>query len=389
MRVLFLASQPWFQWRGSPIRVAFDVRALAELGHEVDLLVLPVGEDLEIPGVNVLRLPRLPGVRNVPIGPSFLKLVYDGIMFVRCLGLVRKRRYGAIHAVEDAGMVGIALRAAARNRLVFEKHSDPGSYRRGALLRAAMWLYGKVERFTMRRADAVIGTGPGLIEQARVTGTRAQLHHIFDIPSSLTEASPDGVARARQELEQAPGELLILYVGSFAAYQGVDLMFEAMPEVIGACHKARFVVVGGTPEEIARRGEWLAARGIEQAVTFTGKIAPDRLPDYLAACDLLLSPRMAGVNTPLKLLDYLKAGRAIVATDTEANRLLLSDEVALLVAPEPPAMARGICELLADAPRRAELGRCGRRLVDEKYNFTEFKRRLGACYEGLTRNADR
>ena len=145
----------------------------------------------------------------------------------------------------------------------------------------------------------------------------------------------------------------------------------------------RFVIIGGTPSEIEARRADLAAVGLADRVRFVGKVAPDRLPAYLSASDVLLSPRIAGVNTPLKLLDYLKAGRAIVATDTEANRLILDDTTAELVAPEPAAFAAGIVALADDVDRRESIARSGRRRVDEVYNFEVFTERLGRCYAGL------
>jgi glycosyltransferase involved in cell wall biosynthesis len=72
-----------------------------------------------------------------------------------------------------------------------------------------------------------------------------------------------------------------------------------------------------------------------------------------------------------------------VATDTEANRLLLSAETALLVPPEPAAFAQGIARLVADPEARLALGRAGSRLIAGRYNFQEFSRLLGECYRGV------
>jgi glycosyltransferase involved in cell wall biosynthesis len=279
--------------------------------------------------------------------------------------------------------VGAIIAGITRTRLVFEKHSDPGSYRGGPVRNFIMRLYARVERFTARHADAVIGTGPGLAEQIRKMGGRASVHEIFDIPSSLAEARPERTAEIRRSLQQNERETLVAYVGSFAVYQGVDLMFEAMPEVIRRRPDARFVVIGGTPQEISDRKRWLAERGVETSASFVGKIPPDDLPDYLAASDILLSPRRAGVNTPLKLLDYMKAGRAIVATDVESNRLILNEQTAVLTEGTVSGFAAGIEKLVADAELRRKLGANGRRLIEEKYNFTEFKRKLKACYEAI------
>lgn len=382
-KVLFMNSQPFFQWRGSPIRVGFDVLALAQLGYDVDFLTLPLGERKPVEGVNIIRVPNLFLARNIAIGPSFLKACFDVLILFKGLALMLRRKYAVIHCVEDTGPIGVLLAALTGADLVFEKHSDPVSYNKGAIRNAIMWLYSKVEAFSARRADAVICTGPGLVRQVQQLRTGKPVYHIFDIPSSLVQADPARTAAARGKLVRVPDEVVVTYVGSFAVYQGVDLLFEAMPHVVAQCPNARFVVIGGSPAEVEARTGWLRQRGIEANVTWTGKIPPDELADYLAASDILLSPRLSGVNTPLKVLDYLKAGKAIVATDTESNRLLLDQDTAVMVAADPESFAAGIIALIRDPGLRARMGEGGAKLIRETYNFAEFRRLLGQCYAAL------
>ncbi len=379
-RVLFLCSQPFFQWRGSPIRVGFDVTALAESGWEVDLLTLPIGEPRSIPGVNVIRVPNLFRARKISIGPSLLKAAFDVLILFKAIRLIRTRRYAVIHTVEDTGPIGVLVARLARARLVFEKHSDPSSYHGQSLRNLVMWAYAKVERFAARHADAVIGTGPGLVAQVRARESGKTVHHIPDIPSSRVESDPARAASVRRRLQADPDGILALYVGSFAAYQGIELLFDAIPKVAAANPRVRFVIIGGSDSEIRDRTAQLQRNGADSAVIWAGHIAPDILPDYLSAADILLSPRLAGVNTPLKLLDYLKAGRAIVATDTQANRLILNGANACLTAPSAESFADGILQLSADPGRRQQLASQGAELIRTVYNFDEFKRRLAACY---------
>ena len=61
-RILFISPQPFFQWRGSPIRVKYNLQALSDLGYEVDLVTLPFGEDVQIDGVTIHRMSPIPGV---------------------------------------------------------------------------------------------------------------------------------------------------------------------------------------------------------------------------------------------------------------------------------------------------------------------------------------
>lgn len=383
-KILFLVSQPFFQWRGSPIRVGFDMLALTELGHEVDLITLPVGENRSIPGMNHFRAPNLLRVKNVPIGPSLAKAFFDIIIFFQAFFLCLKNRYTALHCVEDMGPFGVILSFIFRTKLVYEKHSDPGSHKKGFLKNLILSVYALAEKFTIHHADAVIGTGDGLAAQIKTLGPKGQVYSIFDIPSSLKEADPEATVEKRKELLKHPNEILATYVGSFASYQGIDLLFEAMPIALDENPKLRFVIIGGSPEEIKTRMEGLKEKRFQDQVTFPGKIPPDLLPNTLAASDILLSPRLSGVNTPLKILDYLKAGRAILAADTEANRLLLNESTALLAPSTAQGYARGLVQLSQDKPLREKLSSQGRQLIDSTYNFGNFKSLLQNLYEKLS-----
>lgn len=382
-KILLISPQPYFQWRGSPIRVNFNVMALAELGYEVDLLTLPIGEDRDIEGVNVIRVGNPLKIRRVPIGPSLRKIFFDLLILFKGLGLIRKHKYAVIHGIEEAGAIAVFLGRLAGCKVIFEKHSDPFSYRKSLLKNILLIVYAFVEKMTVAWADAVICTGPGLVRQVEAMGKKTRAFDIFDIPSSLVEPEPGRVAAIRQRLRQEKGEVLVTFVGSFAVYQGVDLLIQAIPAAVKACPRVRFVIIGGRDEEIEERKAILREQGAAGKVSFIGKIPPDELPDYLSASDILLSPRISGVNTPLKLLDYFKAGRSIVATDVEANRLILNDELADFASHGPAALADAVCSLVADRERRETMGKKGRRLYERTYNFTNYVRKLKACYDSV------
>ncbi len=108
-----------------------------------------------------------------------------------------------------------------------------------------------------------------------------------------------------------------------------------------------------------------------------------RLPEWLSASDILLVPRLAGVNTPLKVLDYFKAAGAIVATDTVANRLLLDADTARLSGSTADEFAAAIGELVADPAERERLAGNGRRRYLDDLNFDRFRDKLEAVYRQL------
>jgi len=384
-RVLLISPQPFFQWRGSPLRVRFDAQALAESGYAVDLLVMPVGDDFPIPGVTLHRAPNIVRAKNLPIGPSASKAVLDLALFAKALSLAKANGYAVIHGIEDAGPIAAVLARRHRAKFVFEKHSDPASYKKKSspLRNAVMAAYRRVERFSLTRADAIVATGPALAEQARAAAPSTPVHHIFDIPSSLVEPDPARADAVRASWPLPPGAVVALYVGSFASYQGLDLLFSAIPAACAANPDLHFAVIGGTPAQIAERRAQMETAGCASRVFFPPRVHPDDLPHVLAAADIMLSPRIAGDNTPLKLLDYFKSGRPIVACDNPANRLVVGDSAAALCEPAPEAFAASVAALAASPAERARIGAAGHALYLSTYNYSNYKRLLSSAYSAL------
>ncbi|GJL81666.1 MAG: glycoside hydrolase [marine bacterium B5-7] len=384
VRVLFISTQPFFEWRGSSIRVKFNMLALESLGIKVDLLTLPIGRDEPEIKSDIYRVPRIPWISGVPIGPSLPKLIFDIFILFKAFSLGFRNRYDVIHATEEGGMIAWLVGRLSGAKSIYEKHSDPSSYRKKGLRNLLMKAYQATEIFTARHVDSVICTGPGLVQQVRRYTPDATVWHIADVPSSRFEPSVDDVSSARELLQEDPEEVLVTYVGSFAVYQGIDLLFETIPKVIANHPKARFVVVGGSDEEIVQYRQQLG--DVAARVRFTGEVAPDTLAAYLSASDILLAPRRAGINTPLKILDYFKAAGAIVATDNEANRLIVDETCALLCEFNPSAFAHAIGELIDSPSLRKTLADEGYRRYQTTFNFETFRRLLGEVYLQLVGN---
>jgi glycosyltransferase involved in cell wall biosynthesis len=100
-----------------------------------------------------------------------------------------------------------------------------------------------------------------------------------------------------------------------------------------------------------------------------------------------VSPRAHGGNLPLKVFDYLAAGRPIVATDIPTHRSVLTDELAVLVPPTARGLADGILSLLRDPDRAARMGKAGRQYAEEHLGWNKFVGGLGDLYEDVHRYA--
>jgi glycosyltransferase involved in cell wall biosynthesis len=120
---------------------------------------------------------------------------------------------------------------------------------------------------------------------------------------------------------------------------------------------------------------------------FAGERPSTEIPAYLAACDVLVSPRSRGTNTPLKIYQYLRSGKPIVATRLLTHTQVLSDETSILTGATPAEFAEGILAALDDPERAAVVGRAARALADTKYTYEAYLEKTRRAYAGLVTSA--
>jgi glycosyltransferase involved in cell wall biosynthesis len=111
------------------------------------------------------------------------------------------------------------------------------------------------------------------------------------------------------------------------------------------------------------------------------------LPSLLRQADVLVSPRLKGLNTPMKIYSYLDSGTAVLATRLRTHTQVLEDRNAYLVDPEPEALGRGLAELLSDQALRQRLGTQAKQYVQEEFTPEAARRKLGTFYSEMEANA--
>jgi glycosyltransferase involved in cell wall biosynthesis len=236
----------------------------------------------------------------------------------------------------------------------------------------------RAERLSLTAATAVGAVSEELAEMAVASGARPE--RVFVNPNGVdverfgTPESETAATRLRAELG-LEGRVIAGFVGTFLPYHGTDVLAEAIERLAGEprCH---FLLIG---DGAARAG---AARRLAEhvragRVTFTGRIAFQSLPDYLAAIDICLAPYVPippdspFINSPVKLFEYMAAGRAIVASRLgQIARVIADGESGLLIPPgDADALARAIARLVDDGALRCRLGRAARAEAVARYTW--------------------
>jgi glycosyltransferase involved in cell wall biosynthesis len=235
----------------------------------------------------------------------------------------------------------------------------------------------RLERFVWRTADRVLpvtGVLRDILLRDGVAPERAVV-----VPNGVVlERFGDGAGRL------ADGEVVLGFVGFVRAWHGLDGVIRA----IAAQPGVRLVVVGDGPV----RGELEAlaeSLGIGGRLRFMGVVPHGEVPGAVAGFDIALQPKVTPYASPLKIFDYMAAGRAIVAPDQPNIReILVHEETALLFDPErEDAMWAAVSRLIGDGALRARLGAAGRAELERRdYTWRGNARRITAMAAEIGRN---
>jgi glycosyltransferase involved in cell wall biosynthesis len=385
-----IAPEPFFEPRGTPFSEYHRIRALLELGHTVDLVTYPFGADVSLPGLRVFRSLRPPFVRRVGIGPSFAKIPLDFAVAIATARRAMAERYDLVHSHEEGSFIGVFVAWLLGVPHLYDMHSSLPQqltnfeFSRSRLLKKCFTI---MERFVIRRSRTVIVICPELEQTVRAIDAQVPVVLIENAPGS-GDAPVDGTGAAiRVELGISDDARVVLYTGTFEPYQGLELLYEAARHVVARRSDVRFVLAGGRADQIAESRARAEALGIAGNFVWAGQRAAEEIPFFLDAADVLVSPRSTGTNTPLKIYQYLRAGRPIVATRLVTHTQVLGDDVAVLTAATPEAFAEGILRVLADSPLARAIGERAKELAATKYSYDAYLARTRQACDHLSGQA--
>ncbi len=378
-RVLLLAPHPFYQLRGTPIDVELVVRALSERGVAVDIATYHEGTDVDYPRTRIYRI-RAPGwLDGVRPGFSWRKLLCDLLLFFRAWWLVARGDYAVVHAGEEAVFMAMFFKLLHGVPYVYDMDSSIAQQlvESRPALRPLSRFFDYAERLAIRGAVAVAPVCHALGDLARQRGgdNVVVLHDI----SQLTDEDFRSDWSLRERL--GTGGPLMLYVGNLERYQGVDLLLESF----GLAHVRRpdleLVIAGGAPEDIDAYRRKAEELGVSERTHWLGWWPVGRLGELLGQADILVAPRIKGINTPMKIFPYLHSGKPVLVTRLPTHTQLLDDSVAMLGPAEPEGFAEAILRLAGDAGLRDRLGAAGRRFVLENHLYAHYRQRLDRLYD--------
>jgi phosphatidyl-myo-inositol alpha-mannosyltransferase len=376
MKVGIVVPYSWSFWGAVVEHAELQAAALRRLGVDVRLVM---GNDPPGSFTRVLH-PRLgrhdePPPEVIPIGRSVIvpangtlpNIILSPRSVWRIRRVLERERFDLIHLHEPMTPTpGPATMALARCPMVATFHAS------GELswLKLAKPAWG----FLLDRIDRRIAVS----EPARASAARY-------FPGDY-DVIPNGVL-VPDDADPAGREERIVFVGRHEPRKGLQVLLRAWPEVRRRTG-ARLRLVGADP--LAVRLLFARLRVPSEGIDVLGFLSQAELTAELLAAKALVAPSLGGESFGMVLTRAFACATPVVASDISGYRGVMEPEAGLLVPPgEPAALADAIAALLADEPRREELGRAARTIAQERYSWDRIARQLAEIYEALagSRNA--
>jgi len=397
MRILHVLDHSIPLHSGYTFRTAAILREQRALGWKTFHLTSPkqVGATLDeedIDGLHFYRTCWSPGALSaLPVASELALMRATTRRLAQVAAAVRP---DVLHAHSPVLNAIPALRVGRRLRLpvIYEVRAfwedaavDHGTAREwGVRYRLSRAL----ETYALKRADAVTCICEGL--RAEIAGRGIPADRITVIPNAVDIEhfsfghEPDTSLRQKLGLD---GAVVLGFLGSFYAYEGLALLLDALPNIVRKEPRARALLVGGGPQERALK-EQVSRLGIADKVMFAGRVPHEEVDRYYDLVDVLVYPRLSmrltDLVTPLKPLEAMAQGRLVVASDVGGHRELIRDGANgyLFRAGAASALVERVLDVLAHAEFWPAIKSEGRRFVETERNWRKSVSRYRAVYDG-------
>jgi glycosyltransferase involved in cell wall biosynthesis len=360
-KILMVAPTSFFAHYGAHVRILEEIWALQGLGHRVTVVTYGSGND--VPGVDIRRA-VFTGHREVSIGSSKRKMLYDPMLFLRTLRAAWALRPDIIHAhLHEGALIGRLTRSLYPARHVPVIFDYQGSLSAEMVdhrfIRADGRFYKPfraLEQVIDRMADAIIASSHNAASQLR-TEHHVNPARIFTIADGVDvqRFAPPNTNEQRAKVDALRAELgipvarrVIVYLGKLAPYQGTDLLLEAARLLLPSHPDTHFLIMGyPAADDYRRLADYL---GIGDHVTISGRVPYDQAPNYLALGEIAVAPKLSTTEGAGKIANYMAMALPTVCFDTPTSREFLAELGYYALRGSAPSLADCLSEALNTDP---------------------------------------
>lgn len=386
-----VAACPFPANHGSPASIREMSQALSSLGHKVHVVTYPMSQDIPVEGITIHRVGKIFRSSKITVGPTYYKPFLDFLLVIKLCNVIWKEKVDVIHAHNYEGaLAGYIAKKITKKPMLYNAVNNMidelPSYDFIRPKKLAIKLANFLDNLVPRMGDYVTVVSEELynflLKKGIPQGRMAVIPAGVNI--RMFEGKDPNVIRKRYNIGTQP---LVVYTGTLDRFQGINYLIRAMRIVVDAISDAVLLVVGNivNPSDIAGHKNLVAEMGLDKNVIFTDERPLEEVPFFLASADVAVVPRPFCPGFPVKLLNYMAAGKAIVSFEGSAKGLKNMYNAITVKNDDWQEFGKGIMKLLIDRRLALELGENAQKTIQGNFDWSSLAKKIEKIY-GLMLN---
>ena len=394
LSIAMVAACPFPANHGSPASIREMSQALASLGHKVHVVTYPMSQDIPVEGITIHRAGKIFRSSKVTVGPTYYKPFLDLLLVIKLCSVIRKEKIDIIHAHNYEGaLAGYIAKKITGKPMLYNAVNNMIDELPSYNFIRPKWLAIKLANFL----DNLV---PKMGDY--VTVVSEYLHNFLlkkGIPQGRMAVIPAGVnmgmfegkapdiIRKRYNIGSQP---LVVYTGTLDMFQGIDYLIKAMRIVVDSINDAVLIVVGNiiNPADIARHKNLVREMGIDENVIFTDERPLEEVPYFLASADVAVVPRPSCPGFPVKLLNYMAAGKAIVTFEGSAKGLKNMYNAVTVKNDDWEGFGKGILMIVKNPELARGLGRNAKASINGAFDWSTLAKKIEKIYQKILKDSE-
>ena len=389
--IAMVVASPFPANHGTPGSIKEMAEALATNGHRLHIVAYHFGEGPAPHDIEIHRIADVGFNKKVVVGPTWQKPFLDLLMVFTLCRVILQTKADVIHAhnVEGA-LVGYIAKLVTGRPLVYNAiNTMSDELPKYNVIRPrvlAIWLAKVLDYWVPRMADHILCLSQEIAQFLLAKGIPADRIHVvpLGVDGAQFEGADRDVVRRQYNLN---GQPLVVYAGILDPLQRIDYLLKAMSVVVQRKKNARLMLVSNLAkqEDLDRCNASIRELGLEGTVDIATRVAFEDLPPYLAAADVAVVSRPECPGFPVKLLNYMAAGKPIVVFEGSSKGLQHFHNAVVVDDHDWKAMGNGILAVLDDPELAGKLGRNAKQRACDDYSWSTIVAQLETTYAEVLR----
>jgi 1,2-diacylglycerol 3-alpha-glucosyltransferase len=393
--VAMVAACPFPANHGTPGAIREMSDTLSQMRHAVHIVTYETGQkDIVVRYAKIHRTGPFRPETNVKVGPSLEKFLLNFKLLRLLCRLIRRERIEIIHAHNYEGaLIGVMAKWITGRPLLYNAVNLMSDELAGYRFIRPAWLARAIAHgldwLVPIFPDHITAVSPELKQWFVDHGTSERKVDVIPCgirPEMFDNANPEKIRR-RHPIN---GRAIVMYTGVLNAFQRIDYLLRAFAVVSKQLPDTLLMMVSALVSESHQREHQKLADqlGISDAIMWMAPHSLEDLPSYLAVASVTVVSRPDCPGHPIKLLNYMLAGKPIVCFAGAAKGVRHLHDAFIVPDHDCDALGRGIITLLKDRALAARLGANARTTVLANFDWRRICQRIEHIYARLLGNPE-